>query len=45
MINEISNEAVMVSGWRLWSLWSLIVKDGVRIEVGLGVKQRPAACM
>ncbi len=41
MINEISNEAVMVSSQRPRSP---IVKDGVRIEVGLGMKWRPAAC-
>ncbi len=42
MINEISNGIVMVSGQRPWS--PIVSNVGVRIEVELGVKWRPAAC-
>ncbi len=42
MINKISNGTVMVSGR---SPQSLIVRNArVTIEIGMGVKRRPAAC-
>ena len=42
MVNEISNGTVMVSGRR--PRRPEVHNAGVRIEVELGVKRRPAAC-